>query len=77
MSEIVERVAKAIMGAENPDALDQYTEMARAAIEAMREPTQDMRLAGVAEWCKPDATLEHESTLVFNVIWRAMVDAAL
>ncbi len=50
---------------------------ARAAIEAMREPTQQMRLAGIAEWSRPDPTPEHESTLVFNAVYRAMIDAAL
>lgn len=65
--------------------LDQYVEAhwkeymhaAEFAIEAMREPTQRMRLAGIAEWSRPDPTAEHESTLVFNAVWRAMVDAAL
>lgn len=51
--------------------------VARAAIEGMREPTQQMRLAGIAEWSRPDPTPEHESTLVFNAVWRAMVNAAL
>jgi hypothetical protein len=38
MSEMIERVAKAIREAENPDSADQYVDMALAAIEAMREP---------------------------------------
>jgi hypothetical protein len=50
---------------------------ARAAIKALREPTQQMRLAGIAEWSRPDPTPEHGSTLVFNAVWRAMLDAAL
>jgi len=54
-----------------------YDDAARAAIEAMREPTQKMRLAGIAEWSRPDPTPEHESTLVFNAVWRAMVDEIL
>ena len=85
MSEMIERLALAIeatMFAPHELPLDtglhaKYRETARAVIEAMREPTQEMRLAAVAEWSRPDPTPEHESTLVFNAIWRAMIDAAL
>lgn len=88
MSEMVERVALAIYVAEigGPEGWnhprveagkERWFAKARAAIEAMREPTQQMRLAGIAEWSRSDPTPEHESTLVFNAIWRAMTDAAL
>ena len=81
MSEIVDRVAKAIDVASQPPGQKDYKILmenaARAAIEAMREPTQAMRLAGVAEWSRPDPTGDHESTKVFDAIWRAMIDAAL
>jgi hypothetical protein len=84
--DMVERVAKAI--AAKADSATPWAdcgqgfkeiciEFAEAAIEAMREPTQQMRLAGIAEWSRPDPTPEHESTLVFNAVWRAMIDAAL
>jgi hypothetical protein len=89
MGSMVEKAARAMIakhyGPEGSDEFeevlhnfgDSYRESAVAAIEAMREPTQRMRLAGVAEWSRPDPTPEHESTLVFNAIWRAMIDAAL
>jgi hypothetical protein len=78
MSEMIERVAQAICGDDNPEnILGIHRRRARKAIEAMREPTQAMRLAAVAEWSRPDPTDEHESTKVFNAIWRAMIDAAL
>ncbi|MGR9130752.1 hypothetical protein [Rhizobium leguminosarum] len=86
---MIDRVAKAIYDVTSVDDVtlpwerakagqrELHMEWAQAAIEAMREPTQQMRLAGIAEWSRPDPTPEHESTLVFNVVWRAMVDAAL
>lgn len=60
MSEMVERVAKAIYEADGVWSLafpwptmgsdgqspDNYRRIARAAVEAMREPTEDMRFAG-------------------------------
>lgn len=67
MSAILNRVAKAIMAAENPDSADQYAEMARAAIEEIREPTEDMRHMGFC--CGRDASPIE--------IWRSMVDVAL
>ena len=82
MSDMIERVARALhdMHGAGPAyelAADDWRDMARAAIEAMREPTQKMRLAGIAEYSRPDPTPEHESTLIFNAVWRAMADAAL
>ena len=89
MSEMIDSVAKAIAnhGGDNWESClkapglrraGMYRAMARAAIEAMTEPTQAMRLAGIAEWSRPDPTREHENpTLVFNAIWRAMIGAAL
>jgi len=94
MSEMVERVARAMLKSElgkqaiwrhlSEEGREGYRwskpywrSQARAAIEEMREPTQQMRLAGIAEWSRPDPTSEHESTLVFNAIWRAMIDEAL
>lgn len=78
MNDMIERVALAISGSDDPsNILKIHRTRARLAIEAMREPTQQMRLAGMAEWSRPDPTPEHESTLVFNAVWRAMIDAAL
>ena len=75
VSEMVERVARAIVakmgaqtGREPPgDAAMSKTacDVARAAIEAMREPTEEMVTApGVVAWD-------------FGEIWRVMIDAAL
>ena len=84
MTEMEERVAVAVNRSAHCDwrletckaGICQCKVLARAAIAAMREPTQEMRLAGIAEYARPDPTTEHESTLVFNAIWRAMIDAA-
>jgi hypothetical protein len=68
MSDMVERVAKAIMAAENPDSADQYSEMARAAIEAMREPTKDMAIMGHSELIEGGD---------IHSVWDAMIDEAI
>ena len=70
MSEMVERVAKALAREYDRDpetdnvglGTQLSTAMARAAIAAMREPTEAMLYAG---W-------QEDSS-----IWRAMIDAAL
>jgi hypothetical protein len=72
---MIERVARAMCMVDEShwEHVNQalYRKVARVAIEALREPTQKMRLAGVAAY-------EHTNpTLIFNVIWRAMIDAAL
>jgi hypothetical protein len=66
MSEIMDRVAKAIRDTAFEGGGSR--EIARAVIEAMREPTEEMRDAathveGVAEY--------------FGEVWRAMIDEAL
>ena len=65
MSEIVERVAKAIEGAVVGD-IGIARIAARAAIEAMREPTNEMIHAGLMAGCRVNS-IEG---------WRAMVDEA-
>lgn len=76
MSEMVERVAcavgDAIEGREidpflYPEAFDHYEKIARAAIAAMREPTETMWDHGASnmQW--------HSATRV----WQAMIDEAL
>lgn len=45
---------------------------ARAAIRAMREPTDEMEVAGSEEWMCSTATYEDRSGLN----WRAMIDTA-
>ncbi len=85
---MIERMARAMFNAHTLSGEDHWAfaddiqresklREARAAIVAMREPTQQMRLAGIAEWSRPDLTPEHQSTLIFNAIFRAMIDAAL
>ena len=75
MSEMIERVAKAIDAAAN-DAADDYEEYcsprmalaaARAAIEAMREPTDEMFRDGQ----------EISELKMAEETWWAMIDAAL
>ena len=83
MSEMVERVAKALYIAEIGPAIGpfdwdideagevaarNYRKMARAAIEAMREPTEAMVRAG------GDVT---ESDAIAIATWHAMIDEAI
>lgn len=87
MSEIVERVAKAILAGHDwthddgndpslptgweavpPDWRDAYRAMARAAIEAMREPTADMF----------KHAMPHMDSWSSNAAWwQKMIDGAL
>jgi hypothetical protein len=72
--DMVERVAKAIatkalgeVGRDyDPFAVQKCIPYARAAIEAMREPTEEMFKAG-----------DLHDTYDFTVAWRPMIDAAL
>ena len=77
MSEMVERVAKAIHAdrslqhceweTEAPTMRGFYLSCARAAIEAMREPTREMTAAAQTRW-----NAGHDRTA-----WRLMIDEAL
>ena len=73
MTDMVERVARAIYAAECWDtaAPGFYQHAARAAIEAMREPTLEMRHAG--RRVKSSWLVEQEEV----EIWQAMIDAAV
>ena len=66
MSEMIERVAKAILKEQqtNRSAFPDSRDIARAAIEAMREPTSAMAKAAYRD----DAP---------QVVWRDMIDEAL
>lgn len=89
MSEMIERVAKAaysslfIDGDKWPEVLcsvsaEQFRKAARAAIEAMREPTQIMINAG--ESCDDEGSPnDGDFGRVANAEehWQAMIDAAL
>ena len=85
MSEIVDRVARAIYESElfqparanDPwDGESSATKAARAAIEAMREPTHEMKLAGceAVNHLSPPPDL---SVAEVSDIMNAMIDAAL
>jgi hypothetical protein len=72
-SEMVERVTRAMsaadpMGPEYPVQLQFYIPMARAAIAAMREPTEDMKAVGASQM-----RTYNES----DDVWQAMIDEAL
>jgi hypothetical protein len=56
--------------------IDGMPPSAAGFVAVPREPTQEMRLAGIAEWSRSEPTPEHESTLVFNAVYRAMINAA-
>jgi hypothetical protein len=71
MSEMIERVAKAIEESIWEPGQDSVI-AARAAIEAMREPTEAMLEAASIEAQKPAGW-----HMVYRNIHRAMIDAAL
>lgn len=87
MNEMVERVARAIALADLDDETaaivdldahmvhvgDHYEELARATIEAMREPTESMRIAAITTPLPAGAG----DAPLYEKIWRAMIDAAL
>ena len=66
---MIERVIQALRNAESYDA--SFTEMARAAIAAMREPTNNQLDAGYAAISERQC----DDDLAFG--WRAMIDEAL
>lgn len=78
MSEMIERVAKAIMTANDQSTGIRFSylchDMARAAIEAMREPTRAMVEAAhdKLDWGYPDGVDAN-----FYVAWEEMIDEAL
>lgn len=68
MSEMVERVALAISGSDDPvNILEIHRHRARAAIAAMREPTVAMLTEAWVAALFEDAT----------GVWQAMIDEAL
>lgn len=79
-SEMVERIARALMEADaGGDPEWDYTAEAIAAIRAMREPSEGMSFAGMA--AKPDHpvkdnTLDRHKRIVTS-IYAAMIDAAI
>lgn len=70
MSRMVERVAMAIERQRYVDPLCTAEAVARAAIEAMREPTKEMLMSGVMANAGPRSSIH-------GYIYSAMIDAAL
>jgi hypothetical protein len=77
MSEMVERVAKAL----NEISLEFQEETAelyaRAAIEAMREPTPAMMKFGAEDCGTTDLASTEDFEFHYGEVWRSMIDAAL
>lgn len=80
MSEMIEKIAQAISLWDGDDwngvlgsrdcSRNRYRDMARAAIEAMREANDDICVAFYSEW-RPSGMEEPRE------VWKAMIDAAL
>lgn len=88
MSEMIERVAMAIHAKHNaPDENEHWwhvdpskcrlsRQLARVAIEAIREPTPQMRVDGGIAWVEalPDSETYVDTA---DACWKAMIDEAL
>jgi hypothetical protein len=80
MSEMIERMAKAMCDAHIPGSWQtaewpqrhHYIDQARAAIEAIREPTQAMIAAACDDFDKRGRGQQS-----YTHIWQAMIDEAL
>jgi hypothetical protein len=68
MSEMVERVAKVLRDNFDPGWEPDFQEMARDAIKAMREPTDEMIWA---------AEQTHSEELAARFAWQSMIDVAI
>lgn len=68
---LVERIARAVANAAGSDAWETYQREARAALEAMRDPTVEM----VVYFLHRDPENGVPSEILQR--WRAMIDAAL
>lgn len=88
MNEMLKRVAEAIDHASQPPGRPDYKMLmencARAAIEAMREPTGEMSKEGRSAFEQSERSARQmalEGRTVMNnphlAAWRAMIDAAL
>lgn len=78
MNEMVERVAQAICGNDNPaNILEIHRHRARAAVVAMREPTEAMEAAGdnLDDWGVPSDPGGGNTSALAH--WHAMIDAAI
>lgn len=75
MSEMLERVARALAERRTPFLLPCHYAAASRAIAAIREPTEGMLEAGVEAWTKCDLMTLLEDDLL--AVWQAMIDKAL
>jgi hypothetical protein len=73
MAEMIERVSRAIRDAEDNMAND-WLDVARAAIEAMREPTDEMLSAAGTRRPVDDEVMGPDHPWA---LWDSMIDAAL
>jgi hypothetical protein len=90
MSEMIERITKAVRNAREMSLCGlcdrdyrrtrcSCEEIARAAIEAMREPSTAMRTAAVEEFRRQDVVLDQDDSEPISLvgIYTAMISAAL
>jgi len=78
--EMIERVAKAIAEAplKQSDTIDQdYATMARAALEAMREPTEEMMKAGLQHYMMQERDGFNKVPFNGRTMFQFMIDEAL
>ena len=71
MSEIVERVARVLRAIDFTVGSPNYSQVAHALIEAMREPTEAMKAV------YGDADTDEWREAMPEDVWQAMIDAAL
>ena len=76
VSEMIDRVADALAEAIDQDSID-YRAMARAAIKAMREPTDEMRAAVENDDSIQGGLDDCNQHDIPDEAWRLMIDAAL
>lgn len=76
MNEMIERAAKALYDPWDHQlcSMERCRKLAREVMTAMREPTAAMIAAGLAT---PDGPPERDFITPEDVVWRAMIDAAL
>lgn len=76
MSQMVERAATALFETAGGDlSQSECNVLARAAIEAMREPTEGMFIAGVA--CLAEFADYPDGDMSFPILWGHVIDEAL
>jgi hypothetical protein len=85
MSEMVDRVARVLYALYSDHNWDQQNsamhelnfERARAAIEAMREPTEEGILNGLVPVVRDPKLLQGDARELVKAIWQGVIDEAL